>query len=116
MRIRPARTSVVFSSSLEMLEPKYDDQSDQSAGESVIDKTADAHCFPQHDQQESRRHCHGAEKACCEKRNNEKTHTLDRIGIDSRPIRRNDADGEREARGHAGDDKSEDNDDDPAKQ
>ena len=33
-----------------------------------------------------------------------------------RPIRRNDTDGERDARGHTGYDKSEDNDNDPAKQ
>ena len=45
-----------------------------------------------------------------------KLHALDRIGIDGRPIRRHDADGEREPCGHAGHDQGEDNDDDPGEQ
>src|SRR5262249_43766864 len=49
-------------------------------------------------------------------RNNEKTHSLEGVGINARPVRRDDADGKYDARSHDGRDERKEDDNDAAKE
>ena len=109
-------TSVVFSSSHGNIGAVIRRQPDERPTDAVVEKIAQARCFRNHDHHQCRKNRDRTDEAGGEERNNEEAYSLEWIGIDARPVRRNDTDGKRNARGHDGHNKRKDNDKDPAKQ
>src|SRR5260221_3570177 len=91
-------------------------QANKRPANAVVKEVAHACDFRKHDHDQCRQERYRTDEAGGKKRNNKEAYALDGIGIDARPIRRDNADSERDPRDHSGHDERESDDDDPTEE